>query len=104
MKTGTLPLLFLLLSCSTLLVYSQPPASCSTCNCQLNNVASLRDLVESVVNQSLSARLPTAINQVVDSRLQDAERQVNASIDEKIRAASASQSDIPGEAIMAAIS
>ena len=93
MKTSTLGLLFHLLSCSTVVVHSQT-GSCSSCNCQVNNVESLRSLVQSLVNQSLNDRLPNAVNQAVNNRWQDVQQQVNASIDEKVIN---SQREIPGE-------
>ena len=94
MKMRTVSFLVLVSSSLLILVNSQQsPGSCSTCNCQLNSVESLRVLVESIVNQSLDARVPTAVDQAVDTRFQSVQRQVNASIDERIVN---SQNDVPG--------
>jgi hypothetical protein len=46
-----------------------------------------------MVNQSLDARVPTAVSQAVDTRFQAVQQQINASIDERIVN---SQSDVPG--------
>ena len=72
MGITAVPILVLLLYTSTFANCQSSPGSCSVCNCQLNNVESLRQLVETVVNET------------VDSKLQAVQRQVNASIDEKI--------------------
>lgn len=45
--------------------------SCSACNCQVNNVGILKNLVESLVNRSLNYRLPAALNEAVDSLVRD---------------------------------
>ena len=73
----------LLLSCYTPSVYTQADEGCSaSCgNCQLNNVQSLRTLVQNVVNQTLA------------DTVEDIQQQLNDSIDEKI---AFSQRDIPG--------
>ena len=71
MKTATTVLTILLLSCNTVCVYSQEPGSCSTCKCgqlQLNSVKALKQLVQSVVNETF----------------QSVQQQINATIDEKI--------------------
>ena len=90
---------FLMLVSSSLFLLAnsqQPQGSCSSCNCQLNNVESLQLLIESMVNQTLDARLPTAVNQTVDTRFRDVQQQINASIDERIVN---SQSEVPGNDI-----
>ena len=100
MKTSMVSFLPVLVSCSVFMVVNsqQPPGNCATCNCQLNSVESLRRLVENVVNQSLDARVPVAVNQAVDSTLQSVQQQVNATIDERI---ANSQRDVPGKVYIA---
>ena len=95
MLMDTLLCRVLLVCCAFVVVNSQQsPGSCSACNCQVNNVESLRLLVETVVNRSMDARLPAAVNQSVDNRFQSVQQQVNATIDEKIED---SQRDAPGK-------
>lgn len=93
MQTATISLLALLLYSSTFVAVNCQ-GSCASCNCQLNNVQSLRLLVETVVNETMEARLPNAVNQTVASRFQNIQSQVNASIDERIEI---SQRDVPGK-------
>ena len=57
-------------------------------------VESLQLLVENIVNQSLDARFPAAVNQAVNTRFQSVQRQINASINERIIN---SQNDVPGK-------
>ena len=75
MKATISVLTILLLSCSTVSVYSQQPGSCSTCKCaqfQLNSVEILKGLVQSIVNETL--------NETFES----VQQQIDATIDEKI--------------------
>ena len=73
----------LLLSCFTIIsVHSQTGGCSASCgNCQLNNVESLRSLVQSVVNQT------------VTETFQSVHQQLNESIDDRI---AISQRDTPG--------
>ena len=73
---------------------SAQTGSCSACNCQVNNVGILQNLVESLVNRSLNDHLPAAVNQAVNSQLQSIQEQLNTSIHDKIVD---SQRDIPGK-------
>ena len=57
------------------------PESCSACNCQVNNVDVLQNLVELLINRSLDNRLPAI------------QAQLNANLNERIVD---SQRDIPG--------
>ena len=92
MKMNSLSFLLVLVSCSVLkvTVVNSQQQSCNACNCQFNNVDVLRLLVENIVNQTLEAR----VSQALDTTLQSVQRQVNATIDERI---TNSQRDVPGK-------